>query len=299
MDTEWLLDFLAVCQMGNFTKAAEARNVSQPAFSRRIQTLEAWAGVPLLDRGTHKIVTTAAGDVFKVQAQQIISQVNQAHALTLAAANRGKSTVRIACTDALSFSFLPDWINKVTHELNPHITVSLNVANFAECMRMLNDGIVNFVVFHHHPDLDHRYNLGVAQQIDIASDVLVLTSHPLLLMTEGRAERLPFIAFGSDSAFDALTRSHNENLDFECYDILETTTVQTVISNVRLKSGIGWCLRSLIEKDLGDGTLVQAAKVEIPLSIRIARLRARQSSVAEAMWAFAGSDSRKHAAEMR
>ncbi len=286
MDTEWLLDFLAVCELGNFTKAAEARNVSQPAFSRRIQTLEAWVGVPLLERGTHKIVTTAAGDVFKVQAQQIISQVNQAHALTLAAANRGKSTVRIACTDALSFSFLPDWINEVTQEIKPQLTVSMTVATFAECIRMFNDGMVNFAVFHHHPDLDHRFNLGAARQIDIASDVLVLVSHPSL-MAGDRPERLPFIAFGPDSAFDRLTRAHNEALDFECHDVLEVTTVQTIISHIRRESGIGWCLRSLIESDLQNGTLVRVAGIEIPLSIRIARLRARQNGAAEAMWSAA------------
>jgi len=32
----------------NFSRAAEARHVTQPAFSRRIRALEDWVGTPLV-----------------------------------------------------------------------------------------------------------------------------------------------------------------------------------------------------------------------------------------------------------
>ena len=50
MDIRWLQDFLTVAERGNFTRAAEERNASQAAFSRRIQALESWLGVTLIDR---------------------------------------------------------------------------------------------------------------------------------------------------------------------------------------------------------------------------------------------------------
>ena len=37
MDLDWLKDFLALAEQKNFSRAADARNVSQPAFSRRIR----------------------------------------------------------------------------------------------------------------------------------------------------------------------------------------------------------------------------------------------------------------------
>ena len=40
MDLDWLKDFLALAEQKNFSRAADARNVSQPAFSRRIRALE-------------------------------------------------------------------------------------------------------------------------------------------------------------------------------------------------------------------------------------------------------------------
>src|ERR1700761_139876 len=50
MDLGWLDDYLALRELGSFTAAAERRRLSQPAFSRRIQALEAWLGVTLVDR---------------------------------------------------------------------------------------------------------------------------------------------------------------------------------------------------------------------------------------------------------
>jgi DNA-binding transcriptional LysR family regulator len=44
------------------------RHVTQPAFSRRIQSLEAWLGTDLIDRTSSPTRLTAAGEVFYEQA---------------------------------------------------------------------------------------------------------------------------------------------------------------------------------------------------------------------------------------
>ena len=50
MDLDWVRDFLALAEHRTFSRAAEARNVTQPAFSRRIRALEEWVGTPLFLR---------------------------------------------------------------------------------------------------------------------------------------------------------------------------------------------------------------------------------------------------------
>lgn len=40
IETKWLYDFLTLEKCRNFSQAAIIRNVSQPAFSRRIRALE-------------------------------------------------------------------------------------------------------------------------------------------------------------------------------------------------------------------------------------------------------------------
>ena len=43
-------DFLALAATGYFSRAAEERHMTQPAFSRRIRALEEWLGAELFDR---------------------------------------------------------------------------------------------------------------------------------------------------------------------------------------------------------------------------------------------------------
>lgn len=50
MRLEWIDDILAVAEHGSFQAACEKRNVSQPAFSRRIRQIEESLGVALFDR---------------------------------------------------------------------------------------------------------------------------------------------------------------------------------------------------------------------------------------------------------
>ena len=50
MDLNWLEDFVCFARTQNFTRAAQERNITQSAFSRRIQSLELWLGTALIDR---------------------------------------------------------------------------------------------------------------------------------------------------------------------------------------------------------------------------------------------------------
>ena len=54
VDQKLLEDFLSLCRHRSFSHAAQERNVTQPAFSRRIRALEEWLGVVLFDRDVYK-----------------------------------------------------------------------------------------------------------------------------------------------------------------------------------------------------------------------------------------------------
>src|SRR5437899_7410544 len=54
LDLEWLEDFLALADSGNFSRAAQVRAIAQPAFSRHIKSLEEWVGVDLFDRSAQR-----------------------------------------------------------------------------------------------------------------------------------------------------------------------------------------------------------------------------------------------------
>src|SRR5688500_11241190 len=65
MELEWLEDFISLARSGSFSRSATERHVTQPAFSRRIQALELWLGVALIDRSAYPTRLTPAGRQFR------------------------------------------------------------------------------------------------------------------------------------------------------------------------------------------------------------------------------------------
>ncbi|MBL8266799.1 LysR family transcriptional regulator [Steroidobacter sp.] len=145
MDIRWLQDFLTIAETGNFTRAAEIRNSSQAAFSRRIQSLEQWLGVPLIDRSAFPTKLTPEGERFRERAAEIVLQVADAKtSLTGAVVGRGQQ-VRIALPHALATGRLAAWwaewgglhMNDVTCTAVPgnvHDTVTALVSGNADLL---------------------------------------------------------------------------------------------------------------------------------------------------------------------
>lgn len=64
MEIKWVEDFLSVVETLNFSRSAKLRNVTQPAFGRRIRSLETWLGAELFDRSSYPCTLTQAGESF-------------------------------------------------------------------------------------------------------------------------------------------------------------------------------------------------------------------------------------------
>ena len=75
MDQKLLEDFLSLCRHRSFSHAAQERNVTQPAFSRRIRALEEWLGVVLFDRTALPVRLTAQGEQFLPVARDIVARM--------------------------------------------------------------------------------------------------------------------------------------------------------------------------------------------------------------------------------
>lgn len=104
MDTAWLLDLRALADTLNFSRAAEMRNITQPAFGRRIKALEEWSGSVLVDRSTHRIRITPAGVIMLDAANDVLQRIERA-THDLSQERSATATLTFAATHALSFTF--------------------------------------------------------------------------------------------------------------------------------------------------------------------------------------------------
>lgn len=68
---------LALSKHGNFKRAAEHLNISQPALSLQIQKLEEEIGFKLFNRATNPIEVTEDGKLYLFKTQEVISGVKQ------------------------------------------------------------------------------------------------------------------------------------------------------------------------------------------------------------------------------
>ena len=107
-----LRSFIAVVEMGSFRKAADFLNLSQPALSRRVQSLEAALGAPLLERSTRHVAPTAFGREIEPMARRLIDEFENQLLSISGVGSRQSGQVTIACVPTAAFYFLPSAIKE-------------------------------------------------------------------------------------------------------------------------------------------------------------------------------------------
>lgn len=104
--------FLAVLDLGGFHKAAQALHISQPALSRRIQSLENAVGASLLERTTRRVAVTAVGRSFEPLARRLLNEFESSLMSLTGVGDKQSGEVTLACVPTAAFYFLPRAIER-------------------------------------------------------------------------------------------------------------------------------------------------------------------------------------------
>lgn len=135
MRIDWIEDLVALLDSGGVADAARLRNVTQPAFSRRIKTLEDVLGIELIDRsvkpsGPSTVLQDREAELRKLAAEQrlLLSDMRQEQ-------STGLRQLVIASQHAITTSMGPQIITSVAEPSRTHIR--LRSANRDECETLL------------------------------------------------------------------------------------------------------------------------------------------------------------------
>ncbi len=293
MDTAWLEDFLALATCANFSRAAEQRHMTQPAFSRRIRQLEDWAGTPLFNRDTHRIVLTPAGERFHPVADEMLRRLHFAREEALEAAEAASLTLRFAATHALSLTFFPSWLRglEAREVVGP---ISLAADHMQACEQLMLQGRANFLLCHHHPSAATLLQPPGFSAVILGTDTLMPVTAPgpdgaARHRLPGSSEApTPLLAYSSTSGMGRIiAAARPQDARSNAFRPVFTSHVATVLKSLALTGrGIAWSPRSLVADELADGRLVRAGDRDwdVEIEIRLLRPRARQSRAAEAFW---------------
>jgi DNA-binding transcriptional LysR family regulator len=297
MNLSWLEDFQALAESGNFSRAAEQRHMTQPAFGRRIKALEEWLGTPLFDRSGHPVTLTEAGQWLRGTAQQVLERTARLPEEARAIADGSASTLRFAATHALSLSFLPAWLRSLEARtaVGPIQLIS-DVA--AHCEAQLQHGRVQFLLCHAHDQAPSALEPADFVSCEVGRDELLPVSsadgagrarHGL----DGAASRVPMLAYSAESGLGRVLRAlHGAALEAAGTEVVFTAHLATVLRSLALESrGVAFLPASLVQDDLASGRLALAGGTHwrIPLSIRLFRRRTALAPVAEQFWVAANA----------
>ncbi|VTU19506.1 LysR substrate-binding domain-containing protein [Variovorax sp. RA8] len=292
MNLIWLDDFLALAATGNFSRAADDRHSSQPAFSRRIRALEEWIGADLFDRSSQPATLTEVGEWFAGVAQELNARVARLPGDAKKIAEATSVTLRIASTHALSFTFLPRWLRS----LESHTTlgpVQLMSDVLERCEALMLQSKVQFVLSHAHSKAQGALDAEPFRSALIGEDVLVAVSAP----KEGGDARhqlrtgagaVPVLQYTEESGLGRIMRAVlGRRLESLGVQVVFTAHLASVLRTMALDGrGIAWLPQTLVEDDIGQGSLVAAASSEwaVPLEIRLYRDSQLLGKAANAFW---------------
>ncbi|WPC67821.1 LysR substrate-binding domain-containing protein [Rhodoferax ferrireducens] len=293
MNLSWLLDFQALATSGNFSRAAADRAMTQPAFSRRIRALETWLGVTLFDRSTHPATLTEVGEWFRAEAQTILARVARVPDEARAVAASSSATLRFAATHALSLTFLPAWLRTLETRLEMG-SIQLVSDVLQQCEALMLQGRAQFMLSHAHVLVPGRLDPGSYLSVKVGTDTLIPVSAgngsgaPRHCLGAHADVRVPLLSYSDESGLARVIGALRGDALEKCgTETVFTAHLAAVLKSMALDGrGVAWLPVSLIQDELQDGRLVEAAPPDwrIELDIRLFRNQATAPPAAEAFW---------------
>ena len=293
MELSWLEDFLALAEHKTFSRAAEVRHVTQPAFSRRIRSLESWIGTHLFVRSPQGTALTPAGKFLRTHAEELTRNLHQVRQEALEVASKEASIISFAATHALSFVFFPGWIRSHPNfeTLGP---LNLISDSMEACEQIMLRGEAEFLLCHYHREAFARFEPSQFTSIVVGKDVLVplcardANGAPKWPLPESPSSPLRFLSYSPQSGLGRILNAvwAKESRPPLLENVFTAQLAVTLLSMARQGHGIAWLPETLAAEDIAAGRLVDPAqgRFSIDVDIRLIRPVHRQPRTAEAFW---------------
>jgi len=134
--------FVAVCETGTITGAAERECIVASAISKRIAEMEYWIGTPLLVRGQRGVQPTAAGNALLRHARRILQNMRDLHAEMSGYGDGVRGHVRMLVNRSSMAEFVPEEVQAFT-QLHPDISIELEERRSAEVVKGVQAGLAD------------------------------------------------------------------------------------------------------------------------------------------------------------
>jgi DNA-binding transcriptional LysR family regulator len=303
METKWLEDFVSLAETRSFSRSAQLRHVTQPAFSRRIQALEAWTGIDLVDRSSYPTRLTAAGETFLAQALEILEALQTTRNMMRGHQVAGQDMVEFAVPHTLAFTFFPHWLMELRQSFRA-VKTRLTALNVHDAVLRLTEGGCDLLIAYHHPSLPLQLSPERYEMLSLGRETLApyakadAEGRPLFSLPGSPKAPVPFLSYASGAYMgrlaELIVKQAAQPLVLDA--IYETDMAEGLKAMALEGHGLAFLPHSSVRKELKARRLVAAAapgEFTLTMEVRIYRERpeaARHAKPAvQALWDFLGS----------
>ncbi len=283
METKWLEDFVSLAETRSFSQSAKLRHVTQPAFSRRIQALEAWAGVDLVDRSSYPTRLTVAGQTLHAQAIDMLQSLQTSRAMLRGHASDNQNVVEFAVPHTLALTYFPGWMAGLQHQFG-EIKSRLTALNVHDAVLRLVEGGCDFLIAYHHPSQPLQLDPDRFDMVVLGEELLAPFAKPtqtgqsLFELPATARKSAPYLAYASGAYLSRV-------VDFLLNDIKTTVHLNRVYETDMAESlkamaleghGVAFLPLSAVQKEVREQKLVQVRlpsgpSLEVAMEIRAYR----------------------------
>ena len=298
METKWLEDFVSLAETRSFSRSAQLRHVTQPAFSRRIQALEAWAGTDLVDRSSYPTRLTLAGETLYAQSLDMLQGLQSTRAMLRGHTAAGQDVVEFAVPHTLAFTFFPAWVSSLSDKFGP-LKSRLIALNVHDAVMRLVEGSCDLLIAYHHDSQPFQLDPGRYEMLTLGQELLApyvkpaADGKPLYSLPGQAAQPLPYLGYAPGAylgrVVDMLLKQSSTAIHLD--RVYETDMAEGLKAMALEGHGIAFLPLSAVKKEVRAKKLVSAgAGLDMLMEVRIYRERsggkAAPKSLAQALWNY-------------
>lgn len=262
MDLNWLRDFECLARTMNFTRAAEERNITQSAFSRRIKALESWVGLPLINRATYPVQLTDTGQQFLPIAVASISQLSEARQSIRDSDRSDSQFVRISVLHTISVNFLTSRIEAIQPKL-PDLRTRVVSDSLSTCCDLLVEGAVDILLCYNHSTVSPMIDENMFERKDLLVDRLIPVAAADSVKEFGwnlddfNAPAIPYLAYDRSTFLGMVVESTIDNRPLNAKTIYIDGLVEALKRRLVSGGGFAWMPETAISSELAEGKVLQ------------------------------------------
>ncbi|GAB5349064.1 LysR family transcriptional regulator [Alteriqipengyuania sp. 357] len=291
MHLRWLEDLVCVAQEGHFARAADRRHITQSALSRRIKSLELWAGAELLDRSQHPIRLTTAGAEFLGSAREIIAQAHEARSAAEALSRESHDEVTIASLHTLALYFVPSFVWKLNRKIGTfEVSVVAETRTVEEYLSSLSEQRTDFFVSYGLPSGSEEIDSSIFEHKVIGRDRLLPYAHssiedPQLDNPDGPP--IPYVGYSGTAMMSYFVKELLAGAPFRprLRTRYRASLAESVHTAVSFGLGIAWLPESTVTAHGGDPDLREIpGPWQTEFEIKLFKSRTNTRPVVERIW---------------